>query len=88
MMMFTEPPDEATQRKLVLLSKVLQNLANGLQFGAKEEYMATLNSFIVDNTAILRKFFIKVSVSENINKKPQQPPITTTPITTTLITKS
>jgi len=59
--LFAEPPDESSQRKLVLLSKVLQNLANGVQFGAKEEYMSSLNTFIVDNLPLLHKFFDTIS---------------------------
>jgi len=36
----------ADQRALVLVSKVIQNLANGVEFGGKEPYMVPLNSFL------------------------------------------
>ena len=57
-----DPPNEFLQRKLVLLSKVLQNLANGVQFGDKEDFMAPLNSFLEGNTDALYKFFDLVAV--------------------------
>jgi len=62
--LYAEPPNETTQRNLVLLSKVLQNLANGIPFGDKEQYMAPMNSFITDNLPILHKFFEKASSIE------------------------
>lgn len=34
----------AQRRNLILVTKVLQNISNGLQFGAKEKYMLPLNS--------------------------------------------
>lgn len=62
-MKYIDPPNDATQRKLVLLSKVLQNLANGIHFGVKEEYMRNLNDFITENLPILHKFFDEISVN-------------------------
>lgn len=35
----TEPPSPAARRGLVLISKLLQNVANGVEFGAKESCM-------------------------------------------------
>jgi len=51
------PPNASVQRQLVLLSKVLQNLGNGLRFGKKEEFMAKLNHFIDENITPLYKFY-------------------------------
>jgi len=59
---YKDPPNDSTQRKLILLSKVLQNLANEAQFGNKEPYMATLNDFLVQNLEPLHKFFDKILV--------------------------
>ncbi|KAH3756453.1 GTPase-activator protein for Ras family GTPase [Pelomyxa schiedti] len=40
------PPTPRLQRQLVLLCKVLQNLANGVLFGGKEPFMKNMNEFI------------------------------------------
>ena len=45
-----------TRRGLVLATKILQNLANRVQFGQKEEYMSVANSFIEDNMARMRAY--------------------------------
>jgi len=57
-----EPPDSETQRQLLLVAKVLQNLSNNVQFGKKEEYMTPLNSFIEDNSNKMLEFLDKISV--------------------------
>lgn len=46
----------------MLIAKVLQNTANGVQFGGKEEYMAPLNDFVTSNISVLFSFLDKVSV--------------------------
>lgn len=48
------------QRQLILVAKVLQNLANDTLPGTKEAYMEQLNSFIVTNKASLERFYAKV----------------------------
>ena len=50
------------QRRLTLLAKVLQNLANEVQF-TKEPHMASLNDFIVENLDNLHDFYDKLMVS-------------------------
>jgi len=55
-----EPPGENAQRYLVLLSKVLQNLANNTLPGNKEDYMQKMNEFILNNQKPLRDFFDKL----------------------------
>ncbi|KAI3653038.1 hypothetical protein MP228_002463 [Amoeboaphelidium protococcarum] len=50
------PLNSKQRRSLVLISKVLQNLANGVRFGSKEAYMTPANSFLVDNEPQLYKF--------------------------------
>jgi len=59
------PPNEQTQRNLVLLAKVLQNLANEVQFGAKEPHMQRLNDFIIENQDDLHKFFDAIANKPN-----------------------
>eukprot|EP01088_Endostelium_zonatum_P012083 TRINITY_DN2624_c0_g2_i1.p1 TRINITY_DN2624_c0_g2~~TRINITY_DN2624_c0_g2_i1.p1 ORF type:complete len:983 (-),score=210.82 TRINITY_DN2624_c0_g2_i1:156-3104(-) len=48
------------QRQLILLSKVLQNLANDTLPGVKEAYMEKLNEFISNNRGSLQKFYDKL----------------------------
>jgi len=57
------PPNDFTQRNLVLLAKVLQNLANESEFGSKEPYMVKLNEFVTENISALHKFFDEIMVT-------------------------
>jgi neurofibromin 1 len=61
------PPSTSVQRTLILLSKVLQSLANEVPFGSKELHMANLNDFIVQNQGNLRSYlnFVAQPVSES-----------------------
>lgn len=52
-------------RHLLLLSKVVQTVANGVLFGQKEAYMMVLNPFIEANQDRLREFLVAVSVSNS-----------------------
>lgn len=56
-----DPPDPYIRRQLILLSKILQNLANDVQFGGKEQFMAPLNPFITDNADNIKKFYAKIT---------------------------
>lgn len=49
------PPGETSQRYFVLMSKVLQNLANETLPGDKEDYMAPMNPFVQENLGALHK---------------------------------
>jgi len=51
------PPTPTAQRQLILIGKLLQNLANNTLPGSKEAYMEKLNEFITNNQDELRKFF-------------------------------
>lgn len=56
------------RRVLVLISKILQNLASGVKFGSKEAYLTELNSFIDENDERCKKFLHEIStppVDEN-----------------------
>lgn len=55
-----DAPHETVQRQLILLGKVLQNLANNTLPGKKEAYMERLNSFIADNHERLVQFYASV----------------------------
>ena len=50
-----EPPTAKSQRVYILISKIIQNLANGLRFD-KEDYMKELNNFIDTNQETMRTF--------------------------------
>jgi hypothetical protein len=50
------PPGETSQRYFVLISKTLQNLANGTLPSQKEAYMAKMDEFVIDNRDTLHRF--------------------------------
>jgi len=52
-----------SRRKLILVSKVLQNIANGLEFGDKEEFMKITNPFIVSKFEAVESFVDELSKS-------------------------
>jgi neurofibromin 1 len=63
----TSPPllskvDQNLRRALILISKSLQNLANGLDFGNKEPYMQDMNNFINENKTTVEAFFDSLAV--------------------------
>lgn len=60
-----EPSDmnPTVQRGLVLVSKVLQNLSNGVELGKKEPYMACMNPFIQKNLPLVQQFCEDISTS-------------------------
>ncbi|KAJ3447277.1 inhibitory regulator protein ira1-related [Anaeramoeba flamelloides] len=49
------------RRALILITKSLQNLANGVMFGQKEEFMIPLNKFIEGNRENFNQLVIKLS---------------------------
>lgn len=57
--LLTDNPSPKSQRTFVLLSKILQNLANGRTFD-KEAYMTSINDFITDNRDSMRSFLQSV----------------------------
>jgi len=54
-----DPPSTNAQRMLILISKVLQNLAGCKHF--KEEYMSPMNEFIDVNKTNLLEFYKEIS---------------------------
>lgn len=52
-----EPPHSTAQRQLILIAKVLQNLANDTLPGKKEGYMERLNMFITTNQEPLKHYY-------------------------------
>eukprot|EP01094_Clydonella_sp_ATCC50884_P024242 TRINITY_DN6022_c0_g1_i1.p1 TRINITY_DN6022_c0_g1~~TRINITY_DN6022_c0_g1_i1.p1 ORF type:complete len:712 (+),score=114.76 TRINITY_DN6022_c0_g1_i1:115-2250(+) len=49
-------PPPAKRRNLVLLAKLLQNCANGVLFGTKEDYMKCMNDFVTTNGSKMTDF--------------------------------
>jgi hypothetical protein len=54
----------------VLLSKTIQNLANEVLFGQKEQFMLPANAFIEANKDRIRQFFDGIAV----RAVPHRPP--------------
>ena len=52
----SRPPGKGVTRGLTLLAKVVQNLANLVEFGEKEGFMAPLNPFLVENMGRMKVF--------------------------------
>jgi hypothetical protein len=49
-------PDNTIGRTLTMVAKVLQNLANIVDFGQKEPYLIDLNPFITENKERMKSF--------------------------------
>jgi len=60
------PPNTVTQRQLVLISKVIQNIANMQPPGKKEEYMVVLSDFIVQSIPKIIKFYDNLRQAVNL----------------------
>src|ERR1700744_5773454 len=56
-------PSKEMRRGLLLIAKVVQNLANNVLFGAKEPYMYPLNDFLSQNIFYVTGFLREISVS-------------------------
>eukprot|EP00010_Vexillifera_abyssalis_P000280 CAMPEP_0201562502 /NCGR_PEP_ID=MMETSP0173_2-20130828/79364_1 /ASSEMBLY_ACC=CAM_ASM_000268 /TAXON_ID=218659 /ORGANISM="Vexillifera sp., Strain DIVA3 564/2" /LENGTH=872 /DNA_ID=CAMNT_0047977075 /DNA_START=231 /DNA_END=2845 /DNA_ORIENTATION=- len=54
-------PTQPAARTLTLVAKTIQNLANFVEFGAKEPYMEPINAFIKDNLGAMKSFINNVS---------------------------
>ncbi|RKF61885.1 Neurofibromin [Erysiphe neolycopersici] len=56
------PPSKEMRRGLLLIAKIVQNLANNVLFGAKEPYMFPLNDFLTQNIYRVTTFLREISV--------------------------
>jgi neurofibromin 1 len=61
-----EPPSKEMRRGLLLIAKVIQNLANNVLFGAKEPYMYPLNDFLTQNIYKVTTFLREISVPPEV----------------------
>lgn len=60
--LWSNPMTRAQARTLTLIAKVLQNLANLVEFGYKEEYMRNMNPLILANLDRVKVFIDAVSI--------------------------
>lgn len=56
-------PSKEMRRGLLLIAKIIQNLANNVLFGVKEPYMLPLNDFLTQNIYRVTAFLRDISVS-------------------------
>lgn len=61
--LISSAPSKEMRRGLLLIAKVVQNLANNVLFGAKEPYMFPLNDFLTQNIYRVTTFLREISVS-------------------------
>ncbi|KAK5988736.1 Pentafunctional AROM polypeptide [Cladobotryum mycophilum] len=54
-------PSKEMRRGLLLIAKIIQNLANNVLFGTKEPYMFPLNLFLVQNIHVVMGFLREIS---------------------------
>ncbi|KAL6049049.1 Ras GTPase activating protein ira2 [Balamuthia mandrillaris] len=54
------------RRPLILVSKVLQTMANGVEFGKKEPYMIPMNDFIQKNLKKVHVFFDQLANTDGL----------------------
>lgn len=59
----SEPPHPVASRSLIMIAKCLQNLANLVEFGGKEQYMEVVNPFILKNKERMICYLDSLSVS-------------------------
>ncbi|KAI9102621.1 hypothetical protein DFS34DRAFT_609914 [Phlyctochytrium arcticum] len=68
-------PDPLTSRTFTLIAKILQNLANLTDFGAKEPYMAECNGFIEANYEAMKAFIDNISAGSPTGRSNPPPRI-------------
>ncbi|KAH8601379.1 hypothetical protein B0O99DRAFT_681402 [Bisporella sp. PMI_857] len=65
--LITSAPSKEMRRGLLLIAKVVQNLANNVLFGAKEPYMFPLNDFLTQNIYRVTTFLREISAPPNVS---------------------
>ncbi|KAK3950236.1 hypothetical protein QBC32DRAFT_376735 [Pseudoneurospora amorphoporcata] len=63
-------PSKEMRRGLLLIAKVIQNLANNVLFGAKEPFMFPLNDFLTKNIYRVTTFLREISVEPETMERP------------------
>jgi hypothetical protein len=49
------------RRRLILIAKVIQNLASGVRFGTKEQYLQDMNAFLDQGTPAVHQFYDRMT---------------------------
>ena len=62
-------PSLPERRGLILISKSIQNLSNGVQFGPKEAFMFPMNQFIIDNLQRVKRFLEEISTYPQVSEE-------------------
>jgi len=62
-------PTLPERRGLILISKSIQNLSNGVQFGPKEAFMFPMNQFIIENLHRVKRFLEEVSTYPQVSEE-------------------
>ncbi|KAI9597754.1 hypothetical protein BDF19DRAFT_434347 [Syncephalis fuscata] len=65
--------NKEVRRGLLLITKVIQNLANQVLFGTKETFMTSLNDFLDKNMGVVKKFL--KDISEPVNSMNSSPAV-------------
>ncbi|CAF3617057.1 unnamed protein product [Rotaria socialis] len=66
-----EYPNEKSSRKLTLIAKTLQTLANFSKFGPKESYMKFMNDFVGKESENMRRFLAQISTIDHDYDEPR-----------------
>eukprot|EP00040_Diaphanoeca_grandis_P035801 m.225988 g.225988 ORF g.225988 m.225988 type:complete len:925 (-) comp33476_c0_seq1:73-2847(-) len=70
--MMPDVPSETIQRNLTLVAKVVQNMANMTEFGAKEEFMTPCNTHIQQNRPLTQKLLQQLSTADGTPAKKER----------------
>lgn len=65
------PPSQGMRRALILISKVVQNVANEVEFGDKEAYMMPMNGFIKEYIPRMKHFLGDISATAGTPSTPR-----------------
>jgi len=71
--LISRPPSKHVTRGLILIVKVIQNLANLVEFGEKEGFMSPLNPFLVENFSRMKSFLLTLGKDEPTMSVPALP---------------
>ncbi|EFC41685.1 hypothetical protein NAEGRDRAFT_80615 [Naegleria gruberi] len=65
----TKKKTKVSQRNFILITKVIQNLANNVLFGNKERFMICMNDFLTQKKDIMREYLMSIiDYSEKVDE--------------------
>eukprot|EP00736_Rhodelphis_marinus_P014030 Rmarinus@m.17318 len=65
-------PSSTSRRTLVLITKLLQNLSNNVEF-KKETFMIPCNEFVKEHASAMQEYFLQVSTVDEPGALPEEP---------------